>query len=153
MARGRPKTNPQLNDLHGNPGKRKPKKSATLPKSTGKLGLPRGLSDTTRRKCSEMAAYLRDAGIPISFCRPMFERYCKHLQLAETAWRDFNRKGATDAQKKVAIKNYRDGNDMAVKIEKRFIDIIKDSGGVDEVPEKNPLQEFMDNGKKLGVVK
>jgi len=85
MSRGRPKKSARVDKLHGNPGKRDAN-TRTLPASSGKLGLPKGLSKGVQRHCSKMAIYLKKSGAPIDFIRPMFERYCKCLQITSDAY-------------------------------------------------------------------
>ena len=143
MAKGRNKKSKELDKLHGNPGHRK-KKSKTLPSSQGKLGLPRGLSKGVQRHCSKMAKYLKESGAPIDLIRPMFERYCKCLELAAKAYKNLD----TD---KGASKAWKDNGDAALKIEKQFETLLRKA--TPPKPKESPLEAFRKKGKKLEAVK
>ena len=162
MTQGRPPKPKSLDALHGNPGKRT-RQDRTLPESTGKLGLPRGLHKTVKRHCSAMAKYLIESGVPIAFVRPIFDRYCRHLQLSHENY-DFTRrvppepKDGDDYELKIwltrvprAEKLFKDNSEAALKLEKQLESIIKAGKPAKET--ENPLEAFLKKGKKLEAVK
>lgn len=158
MAQGRPKKSESQKKLHGTARKDRKDKNETLPKSGGKLGLPRGLHKTVQRQCAKIAKYLKDSGAPIDLIRPLFERYCKHLQMAYDAYNEFNKKQKKSEKstqyhqrKKVSAKNWRDNSDAALKIEKQFEVILRKS--IPKEDNVDPLEEFQRKGKKLERVK
>ena len=152
MARGRPRIDKKLNDLHGDPGKHQSRKSrATLPPSTGKLGMPKGLDVVVQRKCATFARYVEESGAPIDLVRSTFERYCTHLQI----WKNETvayKKAEKPGEKAAAFQRYRDADTMALKCEKRITDIIKISDAPTQDKE-TALEKFFKKGGKLGVVK
>ena len=144
MGQGRPAKSRQEKVLQGTLRKDRERRAETLPASSGKFGLPIGLSKTVQRHCSNMAKYLKDAGIPIDLARPMFDRYCKCLQLASTAYENMD----TD---KGAARVWKENNDAALKIEKQF-EVLLRKARPPEVKE-DQLKDFQAAGKKLQAVK
>jgi len=151
MARGRPKKDARLDELHGNPGRRK-KKKQTFTESDGKFGIPRGLDQEVREKVRKVAHYLQKRGAPIDLMRPTFERYCKHLQIALDAAAEVHKFGVTlNGKKNPASQIWKDNSASALQIEQYFDKLIK--GHVPEPEKKDPLKEFQDKGGRLGLVK
>ena len=158
MARGRKLKSKREKDLQGTSRKDRESKDKTLPISSGKLGLPRGLSKTVQRHCSKIAKYLKDSGVPIDLVRPLFERYCKHLQVSSEGYRESNRNRLADEDvlsyiksQNAGAKQFREHSDIALKIEKQFESILKGTKLPKE--KENPLAEFQKKGKKLEAVK
>lgn len=150
MTQGRHKKSAKLNKLHGNPGKRKPKKQ-TFTASDAKLGIPHGLNQEVRDKARQVAHYLRDEGAPIELLRPMFERYCKHLQFAKDASDELRNEGVTNKGKKhPAAQIWKDNSDAAFKLEQYFAKVLKDTKP--KPKGEDPLKKFMKKGKKLEAV-
>ncbi len=159
MAQGRPSKSKRKKDLQGTSRKDRERKAKTLPVSSGKLGLPHGLSKTVQRHCSKMAKYLKDSGIPIDLVRPMFERYCKHLQLSTDAHDRYRLKKRVDEKaadyitgRKYAMKDWRDNSDASLKIEKQLETLLRRSKAP-EKPELSDLEKFQKKGGKLKVAK
>ena len=158
MARGRKLKSKREKDLQGTSRKDRESKDKTLPVSSGKLGLPRGLSKTVQRHCSKIAKYLKDSGVPIDLVRPLFERYCKHLQVSSEGYRESNRNRLADEDvlsyiksQSAGAKQFREHSDIALKIEKQFESILKGTKLPKE--KEDPLAEFQNKGKKLQAVK
>lgn len=159
MAQGRPTKSKRKKDLQGTSRPDREKKNKTLPESSGKLGLPRGLSKGIQRHCSAFAKYLKDSGMPIDLIRPMFERYCKHLQVATDSYRTMRRKRYKAekmltylARQKTAAKGWKDSSDAALKIEKQFEALLRKSKPPEKA-EMSDLEKFQKAGKKIGVAK
>jgi hypothetical protein len=126
MGRGRPTKSKDKKDLQGTSRKDREAKSQTLASTPGKLGLPRGLHENIKRKCAGVARYLESAGAPIKLIRPLFERYCLHLQFAyDAAW--IMKKGAVDdeGRKKPEAQVWRDESAAASKLEGQIMNILK----------------------------
>jgi len=158
MARGRKLKSKQTKDLQGTLRKDRESRNKTLPVSSGKLGLPRGLSKTIQRHCSRIAKYLKDSGVPIDLIRPLFERYCKHLQVSSDGHRESTRKRLLNEDvlsyiksQAAGAKQFKDHSDIALKIEKQFESILKGAKPPEE--KVDPLSEFIEKGKKLEAVK
>ena len=86
MRTGRPKKDSDLNELHGNPGKRKTKNRSLILAKDVKFGIPRGMPESVRLKARSAAKYLADNKISKECDRAAFERYCQHLHLAHLAY-------------------------------------------------------------------
>lgn len=143
MRTGRPKKPESLNKLHGNPGKRKPKKK-TFASEDSKFGIPHGLSQVVRQKVRKVAHYLEGAGAPIEFLRPMFNRYCIHLELAERAWKKLKKDGVVLGGKKhPANQAWKDNSTSALQIEGYFERVLKNTDAPEGVDE---LKEFLEKG-------
>ena len=159
MARGRKPKSKLEKDLHGTSRKDRESQNETLPVSSGKLGLPRGLSKTVQRHCSGIAKYLKDSGVPIDLIRPLFERYCKHLQVSSAGHKASTRERLAKEgvlehirAQSAGAKQFREHSDIALKIEKQFESILKGSK-LPKDEKKDPLKEFQAKGKKLEAVK
>ena len=152
MGRGRPAKSKDKKDLQGTSRKDREAKSQILPSTSGKLGMPRGLHDNIQRKCASVARYLEDAGAPIELIRPLFERYCRHLQFAYDAAKVM-KKGAVDdeGRKKPHAQVWRDESAAASKCEGQIMNILK-STKAPKVKE-SPLEKFQKAGKKIGIAK
>jgi phage terminase small subunit len=143
MAKGRPKKSETLDNLHGNPGRRKKK---TFTATDGKFGVPRGLSQEVRTKVRKVAHYLQNDGVPIEFIRPVFERYCKHLQIASDASYEVKKKGVTlDGKKNPAAQIWKDNSQSALQIEQYFEKILKNTAP--KKKNEDPLKEFLSKAK------
>ena len=145
MARGRPSKSKRTKDLQGTSRKDREAKSSALPVSTGKLGIPKGLSRTVKRHCSNLAKYLKDAGIPANLVRGEFGDYCKCRQLADDAYKELR------SGKGKAAKAFKDNSDQALRIAKYFETLLRKA----TPPKKSKLsalEKFKNEGKQLGVV-
>lgn len=143
MARGRPAKTSHLNVLHGNPGKRKPKKQ-TFTASPIRFGIPHGLNKEVREKVRQVARYLQFAGVPIEFLRPVFERYCKHLQVAHSAYVELKKGVLLSGKKHPAAQIWKDNSESARKIEEYFERVLKNTKPPDK--EEDPLKKYL-NGR------
>jgi len=160
MAQGRPQKSAALDKLHGNPGKRSGSKR-TLPASTGKLGLPRGLNQTVKRHCSEMARYLINSGVPIALVRPIFDRYCRHYQVYSNACKIMDQnspeQGIDDKififKQNQALKAAKENSDIMLKLEKQLESIVMKATPLSD-NKKNPLEVFMEkNSGKAKIMR
>lgn len=150
MARGRPKKSKALDDLHGNPGKRKKEKS-TFTAQDGRFGIPKGLNQEVRVKVRKLANYLYSQGVPTDFIRPMFERYCKHLQTAYLAAKELKTGLTIDGRKKPEALIWKDESAAASRIEAQIINILKNSNPLP--PAETELEKFKKAGRKIEVIK
>ena len=158
MARGRKLKSKMVKDLQGTSRKDRELQNKTLPVSSGKLGLPRGLDKTIQRHCSRIAKYLKESGIPIDLIRPLFDRYCRHLQVSSDGHGEFTRKKLSSEgvleyikSQSAGAKQFKDHSDIALKIEKQFESMLK--GAKLPKEEKDPLKDFQAKGKKLEIAK
>lgn len=145
MARGRPRKPESLNKLHGNPGKRKIKKQ-TFTALDEKFGMPRGLNQEVRTKARQVARHLQDCGAPVTFLRPMFERYCTHLQIIHEAAREIRKDGITIKDKKhPACQILKENSHLVFQIEQYFDKITKN---LIPEPKDSDLEKFQKKGLK-----
>ena len=158
MAQGRPRKSKEIKDLQGTSRKDRERKNRTLHTSSGKFGLPRGLSKTVQRHCSKIAKYLKDSGAPIDFMRPMFERYCKCLEISAAAYKDMTRDILLDektaeyiAIKKGVARGWKENSAAALSIERQFEVLLRKAKP--PKPGKTELEKFQEKGKKLKAVK
>ncbi len=150
MARGRHKKSESLKNLHGTNRKdRKTKRTFTA--QDGKFGVPRGLNQQVRTKVRKIAHYLQDAGVPIDLLRPVFERYCNHLQFCYIAKKDLGDSVLKDGKKHPAAQIYKDNSASALQIEQHFDKILK--GTKPKEKKKSALEEFQEKGGKIQAVK
>ena len=120
--------------------------------SDGKFGIPKGLSNAVRNKARSLAHYLQDRGAPLDLVRPIFDRYCKHLQFAHDVSLVM-KKGSVDGKgrKKPEAQVWRDESAAASKIEGQLMNILKGTKAPKE--KESELDKFKKAGKKLGVAK
>ena len=150
MARGRPKKLESLNKLHGNPGKRKERKQ-TFTVLDEKCGMPRGLNQEVRTKCRQVARHLQESGAPIPLLRPMFERYCQHLQVIHEAVREIRKDGITSNDRKhPACQIFKENSHLVFQIEQYFDKLVK---GSIPAPKEDPLKDFQKRGGTIQAVK
>ena len=143
--KGRKKIDKDLNNLHGNPGKRKPGTRLNFTSSDKKFGLPKGLDKEVREKCRDMAHYMEEQGAPIEFMRTMFERYCKHIQAAYKAFKGLN--GNTwdtgliiDRKKNPLAQIWKDNSESALRLEAQFERILGKTKPTEK--EEDPLKKY-----------
>ena len=163
MRTGRPRKDNALNELHGNPGKRKSKKRRVILAKDVKFGIPRGLPESVRIKAREAAQYLADNKISKKCDRAAFERYCQHLHVAYLAYGELKKaqgivheghKGVIT--KHPAFQQHRDSSFACLKYEEQFGLTPLSRGKVkvgSKDKKKDPLAEFQARGKKLEAVK
>lgn len=150
MSRGRPKKSELLDELHGNPGRRK-KKKQTFTASDSKFGIPRGLNQEVRAKVRQVAHHLQEHEAPVRLLRPTFERYCKHLQIALDAAAEVKKEGVTlDGKKNPAAQIWKENSQSAFQIEQHFDKLVRD---IKPKPKESDLERYQNKGKKIGVVK
>ena len=150
MAKGRPNKSESLKKLQGTARADRTQKR-TFTATAGKFGLPRGLHQEVRTKVRQVAHFLEDSGVPIEMLRPMFERYCNHLQLCYLARKDLGDSVLIDGKKHPAAQIYKDNSASALQIEQHFEKILKVTKPKEE--KKDPLADFIARGKKLESVK
>jgi len=156
MRTGRPKKDKDLNKLHGNPGKRKPKKSKRILTETVKFGMPHGLPEAVRLKVRQAILYLYENGISKASDRSAFARYCQHLHMAENSYQIAKDTIKGDALQDKAFQRHLNHSKAALRFEEHFGLTPQARGkvgpeGKDE--EIDPLAEFQKKGKKLEAVK
>jgi len=150
MGRGRPKKLESLKELHGTLRKDR-KQKQTFTASDSKFGIPRGLNQEVRSKVREVAHFLQDSGAPIEILRPIFERYCNHLQLCYLAIKDIDNSILKDGKKHPAAQIYKDNSQSALQIEQYFDKILKNTKPKEKKVDR--LKEFLAKGKKLEALK
>lgn len=146
MTRGPIKKDRKLKDLQGNAGKKGKNKKLNFLPDDAEFGFPKGLSKEVREKCVQVARYLEGRGCPVKFMRPMFERYCKHSELAYKAFQKLN---GTTTGKGFVVKGrkspyatvFKENSEAALKLEMEFKRILVDTRPLEE--ERDELDEFL----------
>ena len=161
MRTGRPPKPDKLNDLHGNPGRRKRKKRQDFSASDIKFGIPKGLPQNVRTKARIAAKHLSENKISKDCDRAAFERYCQHLYLADSAYRALKGDGVTETDNRDVVRKHpaaqihKDNSMAALKFEEHFGLTPLGRGKVKGEPEEkeSELEKFQKKGKKLEAVK
>ncbi len=162
MKPGPKKKDSNLNDLHGNPGKTKPKKKPILKTKTVAFGIPKGLPIVVRRKVAIAVQYLKDNGLSKDSDRLAFERYCQHIHMAHMAYIDLKKKGMIltgtlgGPVKNPAVQQHKENSLAALRYEEHFGLTPLSRGKVQPNPaaeKADPLKEFMKKGGRPYVAK
>lgn len=162
MKPGPKPKNRKLNDLQGNPGKRKTKKKPRLQNKNARFGIPAGMPLMVRRKIVKAAEFLEKNGLSKDSDRLAFERYCQHLYMADLAFKSIKKngllvKGALGSTKKnPAAQQHKENSLAALRYEEHFglTPLSREKVHPSPEPEKkDPLKEFLKKGGKPYVAK
>lgn len=146
MRTGRPSNGPKLNRLRGNPGKRKIEELTFTPEE-GEFLIPKGLSREVLEKCTNVAKYLQEAGVPIKFLGPRFDRYCLHSQIAYKTYKLLKKEGfIKNGERHPAVQIWKDNCKAALDLEQDFERVIKNTKY--KPTTTDPMEEFLKGGKK-----
>ena len=162
MKPGPKKKDSKLNDLHGNPGKTKPKQKPDLQTTSATFGIPRGLPIVVRRKIILAIKYLEDNGLSKDSDRLAFDRYCHHVHMVDIAYQHIKKNGMIiigtlgGPVKNPAVQQHKENSLAALRYEEHFGLTPLSRGKITPEPKtetEDPLKKFMDKGGKPYVAK
>ena len=162
MKPGPKKKDSKLNDLHGNPGKKKAAKKPAFKADAATFGIPSGLPIVVRRKIALAVKYLEDNQLSKDSDRLAFDRYCQHVHMAHMAYQDIKKKGMLvkgtlgGLVKNPAVQQHKENSLAALRYEEHFGLTPLSRGKITPEPKsetKDPLADFMSKGGKPYVAK